>query len=214
MNSTTRLYYVHDPMCSWCWAFAPVLAELEARLPAHIPMERLLGGLAPDSEEAMPAQMRDYLQATWREIQRRVPGTRFDFGFWERCTPRRSTYPACRAVIAARGQGEAFDGAMTRAIQQAYYTRALNPSEDATLIALAGELGLDVAAFSEALNAPSTRQRLAEEIARSRAMGADSFPSLVLQHHGRVQPVPVDYRDSDPMLSMILAACADRPGCA
>ncbi|MFN2350114.1 MAG: DsbA family protein, partial [Thioalkalivibrio sp.] len=210
-NPTTRLYYVHDPMCSWCWAFAPVLAELQARLPAHVSMERLLGGLAPDSDEAMPAPMCDYLQATWREIQRRVPGTRFDFGFWERCTPRRSTYPACRAVIAARGQGEAYDGAMTRAIQQAYYTRALNPSEDATLIALAGELGLDVAAFTQALNAPSTRERLLEEIARSRAMGADSFPSLVLQQGGRRQAVPVDYNGCDSILSIIQAACADRP---
>ncbi|HSP00909.1 MAG TPA: DsbA family protein [Thioalkalivibrio sp.] len=210
MNPTTRLYYVHDPMCSWCWAFAPVLAELEARLPSHVPMERLLGGLAPDSDEAMPAPMRDYLQATWREIQRRVPGTRFDFAFWARCTPRRSTYPASRAVIAARGQGEAFDGAMTRAIQQAYYTRALNPSEDATLIALAGELGLDVAAFTQALNAPSTGERLLQEIARSRAMGADSFPSLVLQHGGRRQAVPVDYQDCASMLSIIQAACADR----
>ena len=45
-----KLYYIHDPMCSWCWAFRPTLTKVLAELPAHIEVQYLVGGLAPDSD--------------------------------------------------------------------------------------------------------------------------------------------------------------------
>ncbi|MFW5452895.1 DsbA family protein [Thioalkalivibrio sulfidiphilus] len=204
MSTGVTLYYVHDPMCSWCWGFAPVLAELESRLPAELPVRRLLGGLAPDTDEPMPEAMRGYIQDAWRQIQRRIPGTEFNFEFWQRCRPRRATYLACRAVIAARRQGAQYDRAMTRAIQVAYYTRALNPSEDETLIGLAAELGLDVARFARDLNSEEVGRELEAEIALARSLDVESFPSLVLETRTGPHPIAVDYRDSSPMLERIL----------
>ena len=127
------LVYVHDPMCSWCWGFEPTRHAIVAGLPADTRVWRLLGGLAPDSEQPMPEPMRAALQQTWRRIEEMIPGTRFNFDFWTNNTPRRSTYPANRAVIAARLQGEACDSKMTGAIQRAYYLEARNPSDDSTL---------------------------------------------------------------------------------
>jgi len=121
------LIYVHDPMCSWCWGFEPVRKQLFQRLNPNIKVKRLLGGLAPDSHAPMPLEMQVFLQNTWRKIENHIPGTQFNFDFWTKCQPRRSTYPANRAVIAARLQGEQFDELMTTKIQQAYYT---NPHKD------------------------------------------------------------------------------------
>ena len=73
------LYYVHDPMCSWCWAFRPVWSEIVQGLPAGIEARRLLGGLAPDSDQPMPDEMRQKIISIWRVIKRRVPGTAFNF---------------------------------------------------------------------------------------------------------------------------------------
>ncbi|MBE8572891.1 DsbA family protein, partial [Vibrio sp. OPT46] len=28
-----KLYYVHDPMCSWCWGYKPTLDKLKQQLP-------------------------------------------------------------------------------------------------------------------------------------------------------------------------------------
>jgi putative protein-disulfide isomerase len=199
----TTLYYIHDPMCSWCWGFRPALEALLAGLPEGVRVERLLGGLAPDSDEPMPEAMRERLQQTWRRIQERIPGTRFNFDFWTRCAPRRSTWPACRAVIAARRQDPAFDPAMTEAIQRAYYLEARNPSDGETLIELAGEIGADVTAFARDLDALETRQTLVDEIARGRGVGVDSFPALVLDCSGSRWRIPVEYTDPDAMLETI-----------
>jgi len=190
-------------MCSWCWGFTRAWQQTLENLPAGIRVVRLLGGLAPDNHQPMPQAMREALAETWRTIAAHIPGVEFNFEFWSRCTPRRATYAACRAVIAARRQGEQFDTVMTRAIQQAYYLQARNPSEEATLISLAAELGLDTGAFSQALRAEQTHQELLREISHARRLGADSFPSLVLETAADHWQIPIDYQSSQPMLDMI-----------
>jgi putative protein-disulfide isomerase len=198
-----RLYYVHDPMCSWCWGFEAVRKRLLEKLPSSLEVVRLLGGLAPDTDQPMLREMRDYLQQTWHSIEQRIPGTSFNFDFWQVCEPRRSTWPACRAVIAARLQGMGYDEAMTAAIQKAYYLRAMNPADEDTLVTLAGETGLDQARFQRDLRASAVQEELEAEMERGRAMGATGFPSLILELDGAFWPVPVNYTDEEEMLESI-----------
>ena len=206
MTHDTTLYYVHDPMCSWCYAFAPVWTKIRQQLPANLNVQYVLGGLAPDSDEPMPPETRAYVQEQWRKVMQKVPGTVFNFNFWEKCQPRRSTYPACRAVLLARQQGGEFEIAMIRAIQQAYYREARNPSDTDTLCALAQQIGLDVEPFADALNADTTRQALLADINFARSIGGNSFPSLILQHNVTIQPLQYDYNDAAPVIQAIKAA--------
>ncbi|MBL7009356.1 MAG: DsbA family protein [Planctomycetes bacterium] len=173
-----RLLYVVDPMCSWCYGFAPVLAELEAELAPDVTVGLVMGGLAPDDDEPMDPATRRYVQRAWREVAARC-GVRFDHRFWSRCRPRRSTYPACRAVLVADGHGLARE--MLQAIQRAYYQEARNPSDSSTLAELAREIGVDPGAFLAALGSPETQRRLEVDLALRRRLGADSFPSLAIE---------------------------------
>jgi len=197
------LYYAHDPMCSWCWGFAPVLRELEAGLPDGVLMRRLLGGLAPDTDQVMAEDMQERIRSTWRRIQETIPGTVFNFDFWTRCVPRRSTWASCRAVIAARVQGAEYDKRMTTAIQRAYYAQARNPSDAATLVELAQELALEVARFAADLDSAATRAQLEDEMRQCEALRIYSFPALVLAAGDSEWHIPVDYRDSAPMLELV-----------
>jgi putative protein-disulfide isomerase len=206
MKQQATLYFVHDPMCSWCYAFAPVWTQVQQQLPAAIRVQYVLGGLAPDSDQAMPPETRAYIQEQWRKIMQSVPGTVFNFAFWEQCQPRRSTYPACRAVLLARQQGGEYEIAMIRAIQDAYYRQARNPSDADTLCALAQQIGLDAAAFASALNADTTRRDLLAEISFARSIGGSSFPALFLQQDGTIQPIAHDYNDATGVLRAIKAA--------
>ena len=200
----STLYYVHDPMCSWCWGFSKALQELLAALPPSVSVQRVLGGLAPDSDVVMPGELQEQIQSSWQKIEMTIPGVKFNFDFWKNNLPRRSTYPACRAVIAARKQGEEYDVVMTRAIQTAYYQQARNPSDDSTLIELASELNLSVDDFGRDLNSDETRQELQDEINLSRSLYAESFPSLVFSCNGENYTINIDYNKSETMLNSIL----------
>jgi len=202
--SSSRLYYIHDPMCSWCWAFQPVWQELRRQLPDSLEVCYLLGGLAPDSDVPMSESMQQSIQAHWRRIEQVVPGTLFNFAFWQQCIPRRSTWPACRAVIAARKQDAAMEEGMIRSIGEAYYLQARNPSDDDVLIDCAVALGLDATRFRTDLHSAVTRQQLEDEIRMARQMGVTGFPSLILETTAGLFSVPVDYRRATAMLDVIL----------
>ena len=199
------LYYVHDPMCSWCWGFEPTRRRLFSALEGQLRIERLLGGLAPDSDVPMPASMQTMLKQTWQRIQAMIPGTEFNFEFWQKNEPRRSTYPSNRAVIAARLQGPEYDPLMTARIQRAYYLEARNPSNNDTLVELAADIGLDSERFAADLVAASTEASLIDEIGRARALGINSFPSLAVVTQQGLYPVGLNYLDAQEMLDQIEA---------
>lgn len=202
-NNKPSLIYVHDPMCSWCWAFAPQYEKLVEQLPEAINHYRLLGGLAPDSEAPMSEQLRQHLEQVWQTISERVPDTVFNFDFWKKCEPRRSTYPACRAVVAARVQGSEWELPMIRAIQCAYYLQARNPSDNETLIELADYLDMDTEQFEANLTSKATHQVLMDEIALSRRLGIQGFPSMVMVKGNKATPIVVNFESVDSMLSSI-----------
>ena len=199
-----KLYYAHDPMCSWCWAFRPVWLELRNKLPRHVEWVSLLGGLAPDSDAPMTEKTRDYIVANWRRIEEQAPTTKFNYRFWTECQPRRSTYPACRAVIAARQQGKDHDAGMTYAVQRAYYLQARNPSDEQTLIALADEIGLNVKQFREDLLSESINQQLLAEISKARQLQLDSFPGLLLVTGSQRKRIQHNYQQADAILDQII----------
>tara|TARA_B100000953_G_scaffold299879_1_gene301565 strand:- start:7668 stop:8252 length:585 start_codon:yes stop_codon:yes gene_type:complete len=190
-------------MCSWCWAFRPSLNVLIEKLPKEINIIRLLGGLAPDSNISMPENIREYVLQNWRAIEKKVPETKFNYDFWEYCKPRRSTYPACRAVIAARKQKNKFDAAMTLAIQKAYYLQARNPSDYETLIELAGEIGADKNKFSKDVTSPDINKILKEEIQQSESLDLKSLPSLLFINGEKKIKIEPDYLDAEVMLNKI-----------
>lgn len=202
-----KLYYIHDPMCSWCFGFRPAWQKLLSLLPDDIEVIYLLGGLAGDTTEVMPEKMQAFIRYNWQKIATQIPGTVFNFDFFTQCTPRRATYPACRAVIAAEAQQTGAGVRMTEAIQNAYYTQAKNPSDDEVLKNLAQQLGLNVLEFSTALNAEITQDALIKQIQQGRnELGISSFPSLVIRYEKQLIRIPVDYIHADSMLRHILYA--------
>ena len=199
----TTLYYVHDPMCSWCYGFNRTWQTLKESLPESIEVIRILGGLAPDTDQPMPEAMKQQLTATWQRVEQHIPGVKFNFDLFKQPGLKRTTYIACRAVIAASRQGVQYDERMTSAIQHAFYQQARNPVLMTTLLALAAETGLDVDRFKQDLLDPHTQQELLAEIKFAREMGVDSFPSLVLAHAGVKWPVALDYNNARSMQAVI-----------
>ncbi|ODS24239.1 hypothetical protein AB835_05030 [Candidatus Endobugula sertula] len=206
------LYYVQDPMCSWCWAFRPAwnkIKEVLANFDTHpLSIQYIAGGLAPDTDEPMSADIREYVQWNWRRIQKKVPGTEFNYDFWDKCEPRRSTYAACRAVIAARQQGAQYEDVMIHAIQQAYYLKAKNPSNSDTLFECATAIGLKQDHFLSAFQSHKIEQLLQEDIMLyhqlAAKVGISGFPSLVLSLSDHLISVPIDYNQPFCSLDFIM----------
>jgi len=200
-----RLYYIHDPMCSWCYAFKQSLSGLQQALPTEINLIYVLGGLAADSNEPMHETMQNAIQQAWQRIEKTVPNIQFNYDFWAVNTPIRATYPACRALLAARKQSSEFELKLLQAIQQAYYRQAKNPSLALTLEQCAIEVGLDKNNFIIDLNSAYIENQLQAEIKFSRSLGVSSYPSLRLCLNEQQFTINIDYLNHRTMIDQIMA---------
>jgi putative protein-disulfide isomerase len=199
-HNESCFYYVHDPMCSWCWAHQTQWSILAVKLADLVNIEYLVGGLAPDSDLPMPAEQREAIAGYWKKINHLL-GTEFNHQFWSENTPRRSTYPACRAVIAASWQGAMKE--MNIALQEAYYLRAMNPSDVSVHLILAAELGLDVDKFSADLASEGLALEFQKQLQFAHQLPIRGFPSMVLQHQGKMHVIALDYRDHSGALDQV-----------
>lgn len=209
MTVAKKLYYVYDPMCSWCWGFKPTWNKIESTIGNEVDITYVLGGLAPDSDVPMPEPMQQQIAAYWKKIEEYL-GTQFNYAFWSENTPRRSTYPSCRAILAARSQNA--EKQMLTAIQHAYYLNAKNPSDNEVLLALASDLELNVDRFHNEFFSETVHQQLLSEIQFARSIGGNSFPSLFVERNSTdgssantLIELPVDYLDPQVTIDSIRA---------
>jgi len=172
----TRLIYVGDPMCSWCWGFAP---EIES-LTDDLPVEVVVGGLRPGPmAQPLEDRMADFLKHHWVEIGERT-GQPFDTGFLDRRDGWvYDTEPAAMAVTQLRDMNEPRTLDYFTDIQMAFYGEGRDVTDFAVLTDLTAGYDIDQEDFSSAIMSDQAKKRAWNDFSRTRNWGISGFPTVV-----------------------------------
>lgn len=209
---TARLLYVMDPMCSWCWGFAPVAEALIAQArEAGVPTRLVLGGLRSGSS-ALDASTRKYILEHWQAVAE-ATGQTFRF---EGAMPDGFVYdtePACRALVTARELDAERGWALLKLIQGSFYEQGLDVTRAPQLVDLAEQAGFDRERFSATFASVETRTTTAADFAWVQDLGIAGFPTLLAERNGQLALLTNGYQSLDrlqPLLGRWLqqAACA------
>lgn len=209
---TARLLYVMDPMCSWCWGFAPVAEALIAQArDAGVPTRLVVGGLRSGSS-ALDSSTRKYILEHWQAVAE-ATGQAFRF---EGAMPDGFVYdtePACRALVTARELDAERGWALLKLIQGALYEQGLDVTRAPQLVDLAEQAGFDRERFSAAFASVETRTTTTADFAWVQDLGIAGFPTLLAERNGQLALLTNGYQPLDrlqPLLGRWLqqAACA------
>ncbi|OCT25911.1 DsbA family protein [Pseudomonas putida] len=209
---TARLLYVMDPMCSWCWGFAPVAEALIAQArDAGVPTRLVVGGLRSGSS-ALDSSTRKYILEHWQAVAE-ATGQAFRF---EGAMPDGFVYdtePACRALVTARDLDAERGWALLKLIQSAFYEQGLDVTRAPQLVDLAEQAGFDRERFSAAFASVETRTTTTADFAWVQDLGIAGFPTLLAERNGQLALLTNGYQPLDrlqPLLGRWLqqAACA------
>lgn len=173
-----KLIYVGDPMCSWCWGFAP---EIEA-LAKDFPVEVIVGGLRPGpSAQELDDRMASSLRSHWVEIGERT-GQPFDTTFLDRRDGWiYDTEPAAIAVTSLRDANEDQTLDYFTDIQRAFYAEGQDVTDYDVLADIGQEHGVEREWFRTSLEKEDARKRAWDDFSRSRNWGISGFPTLVAE---------------------------------
>ncbi|MBD1396237.1 DsbA family protein [Pontibacter sp. JH31] len=193
-----HLIYVMDPMCSWCYGFAPVLHRLKKEQEGKLNFKLVLGGLRPGTTEPMDEQMKAAVQQHWQEVEK-ATGQAFDFGFFERESFVYDTEPACRAVVTMRYLQADKELEMAEEVQRAFYARNNDVTKAAVLAEIAFKLGIEEDAFLEKFNSDEMKEKTKQDFQIARHLQADAFPSVYLLTGHHVNLLSRGYRLYDAL---------------
>ncbi|HXE68941.1 MAG TPA: DsbA family protein [Hyphomicrobiaceae bacterium] len=178
MTAAMELIYVADPMCSWCYGFAPVISALGERFAARLPLRLMMGGLRAGNTEVMRAADKDYVRQAWTQVGA-ATGQPFDMSFFERESFSYDTEPACRAVVTVRRLQPALALAFMAPIQQAFYAENRDMTSANEISRVAEEAGLARQAFAATFSAPATRNETFRDFLTAQELGIRGFPTLI-----------------------------------
>lgn len=188
------LLYFADPMCSWCWGFAPVTEKIQATYGDELPIRLFMGGLRPGNTAPWDDSAKETTRSHWEHVHERS-GQPFDFGFFERQGWVYDTDPASRGVVAARRLDEARALPFMRAIHAAFYTQGRDVTNPDELVDIAFEFGFDREAYKASLDDPETTQETHADYWYAQNAGIRGFPALLAVAGDKASAVTYGYQD-------------------
>lgn len=191
----TRLVYIADPLCSWCYGFGPELGKLLARR-REARLELLMGGLRAFNTEPMSEPFRAMLRGHWEHVAK-ASGQPFSEAIFEHAGFVYDTEPPCRAVVTARAIDSARAFAFMKAVQSAFYRDGRDVTRPDVLAEIASECGYERAAFLANLESQAMRDATRSDFATAQSLGVSGFPTLALAHASQLYLVTSGFVTDD-----------------
>jgi putative protein-disulfide isomerase len=200
-----EIIYVGDPMCSWCWGFAPVARKLAEQFGDRAPVRLVLGGLRPGKRAAvLDAELKKTIRPHWERVQQ-MTGQAFDYSIFDREGFLYDTEPACRAIVYVRGKSRVQSLPAFLALQDAFYARGVDITQVDSIATVLADQGLDGEAFRASFEDPVLSQHTYADFTVAERLGAQGFPTVFLRDGDNIALLTMGYQPYD-----VLAPAVER----
>jgi putative protein-disulfide isomerase len=176
-----HILYFANPMCSWCWGFAPVIKSVEKAFSQYLPLYVILGGLGRGKQNALDANGKRTIRQHWEHVNEQT-NQPFNFEFFERDGFVYNTELACRAVVTARRLKPETALDFLIHMHRQFYQELKNTTEPETLFALAEDFGFNKTEFETEFNSDQTATEIASDFKATKQLGVSGFPSLYVSN--------------------------------
>lgn len=179
----TKIYYVMDTMCGWCYGSSDVITKIQEKYKDVYDFNLLPGGMwTGDNVKKMSIGLRDYVKGHNLEIEK-LTGKSFGEGYNKNVLegPSRvlDSFPGAKAVVVIQKIKKEVAFSFLKKIQDSFfvYGKDMNSLEVYTEIAESFNISSDV--FEKEFNSEDIRQETFKCFDMANSMGADTFPTVI-----------------------------------
>ena len=190
---TNEILYFGDPMCSWCWGFAPVLNAIEKKFGDEAPVSVIVGGLHAYDNFPMSKTYKANIKHHWEDVNK-ATGALFDYTFFNRDGFVLDTEPACRAVVTARLMDKSILIPFYESISRSFYSENKDTTDLKQFKSLAEEVGLDFVDFSKIYNQLKTKENTRNDFNFTKKIGVTGFPTVIIKEDEKMALLTTGYQ--------------------
>ena len=185
----TRLHYIYDPLCGWCYAVAPLVKAARAVISVELHGGGMMTG---NRRQRITPAWKDYVAPNDLQITQ-VTGQVFGEGYLHGLLEDHSAWldsePPTAAVLTAQHLKGAGLNMLAR-LYEAHYVEGRRIADEAVLTDLAAQIGLDSSAFSESYRSfrgEKANAHFAESRNFLADVGGKGFPTFVIERDGHFE---------------------------
>lgn len=200
-NQKPFFVYVGDPMCSWCYGFAPELQKLEKQYENKVDFKIIVGGLRPYRTEPIDEQLSEFLREHLVEIEKRS-GEKFNFGVLDDKSFILDTEPSCRAykVLEAMGADKIIG---FHEVQKVFYVKNDDPKKVESYLPVCEKLNLNFKEFKQKFESDEFKTLTRNDFAAAQQMGVTGFPTLLMVVKDQAYILSRGYQEAENLFPQI-----------
>lgn len=181
--TSTRLIYVTDPLCLWCYGFSSNIEQFYQGLPSELITETLNGGLFPGVRaKTCDSDFRDYLKNASLHVTK-LSGKKFSSFFWDLLATvgfKYDTEPSAKACITVKKfSGEKHMLKFMHALQHAFFVEGENVMNASVLARLAEPFGINKQDFLGFYSSDECLNLTKQENSDAKQLGIQGFPAVI-----------------------------------
>jgi putative protein-disulfide isomerase len=184
-----KIIYVYDALCGWCYGFSPVMNKFYENHKVECNFEAVSGGMITGDRIGPIGDVAPYISWAYLDVEK-ATGIKFGTDFLDKTLKQGTAiFSSIKPSIALSvfktlqpQNGIAFASALNKAI----YYDGLEPENVNAYKKLATDFNLNADDFIAKMQ-DSTYLKLAEaDFARSNQLGVNGFPSVFVEHNGKI----------------------------
>jgi len=177
------IYYVYDPLCSWCYGFSPVIKKIKNAYKDQFDFKVISGGMQSGERKQPVSAIRDYLKAAYKNVTEKT-GVEFGEKFMtvlEEGSRMLDSIPPSIALSIVKDlkPEEALNFAAS--IQEAIYYDGFNWNSVKAYFPYLKQYDIDPEDFKRKFEDPIYKEKTLEDFKLAANFGVTGFPSVILK---------------------------------
>ena len=176
------LHYFFDPLCGWCYGFAPIIENFFEAHKSEMDIEVTSGGMVKGENEKPIGDMAPYLKGAYKKVED-TSGVKFGEQFLANLdigTMFYSSVPSSVALAVFRSYLTGYDLEYAGALQSAIYFDGVDPVDIEYFANLAEKYDLDSDEFLSKMKLDEFKKEAFDDFSVTQQFGVTGYPTVVL----------------------------------
>lgn len=179
----TKIYYVMDTMCGWCYGFSDVITKIQEKYKDVYDFDILPGGMwTGDNVKRMNSSLGEYIKGHNVRVEQ-LTGQKFGEGFNKNVLESDSvvldSFPGSKALVLIQKIKKEVAFSFLKKIQEAFFVEGKDMSNFEVYAEIAESFGISREEFEKEFFSEALTQETYEYFDMVSSMGVASFPTVI-----------------------------------
>lgn len=204
---TTKIYYVMDTMCGWCYGFSDVISQIYDKYKQDLDFTVVPAGMwIGENVQIMNPRLGNFIKThnvTISELTGKQFGEDFEKNILQHDNFKLDSLPGATAVTIIQSQNREKTFAYLKQIYNSFYVQGKDTNDWQLYADLAAAFGIEKETFKKEYFSDAQLQNVQHGFSLANTLGVSTYPSVVAVEDGKIQLLSQGYIKFDELDKII-----------